>query len=189
MGLWLLQESVRTWQQAGHTVDLRGLVAAAADVPALVAVVDPDDPEFLSPGDMPARIAAACVARGQPAPQSRPEIVRCILDSLALGHRRAVRAAQQISGRTVDSIHLVGGGAHNGLLCQLTADACALPVLAGPTEATALGNLLVQARALGAPLKDLQSMRALVRSTQDVRTYSPRHRDGAWDAAEAALWS
>ena len=98
---------------------------------------------------MPARIADACRARAQPLPADPVQTIRCIVDSLALAHRRTVRQAQELSGREVDVIHVVGGGARNALLCQLTADACGLPVIAGPVEATALGNVLVQARALG----------------------------------------
>ena len=118
-------------------------------MPAFTAVVDPDDDRFLPPGDMPARIAAACARTGQTPPQSQAETVRCILDSLALAYRRTVRRAAELSGRDVEVVHVVGGGARNTLLCQLTADACGLPVLAGPVEAAALGNALVQARAGG----------------------------------------
>ena len=146
MGLWLLQECQRTWARRRPAADLAELLAAAAQVPAFTAVVDADDPRFLPPGDMPARIAEACAATGQTPPQSQAETVRCILDSLALAYRRTVRRAAELSGRDVEVVHLVGGGARNTLLCQLTADACGLPVLAGPVEAAALGNALVQAR-------------------------------------------
>src|SRR3712207_6147525 len=149
MGLWLLQEAQRTWAGAGLVADLPDLLASAAQVPAFTAIVDPDDPRFLPPGDMPARIAEVCRETGQTPPQSQAETVRCILDSLALAYRRSVRSAAELSGRDVEVVHLVGGGARNTLLCQLTADACGLPVLAGPVEAAALGNALVQARAGG----------------------------------------
>ncbi|MFT7868159.1 MULTISPECIES: rhamnulokinase [Amycolatopsis] len=182
MGLWVLSETLRTWS----TSDLPGLLAAAAAAPALAAVVDIDAPEFLPPGDMPARLAAACEATGQQPPAERAAVVRCILDSLALAYRRTLRAAASITGRTIDVVHIVGGGARNELLCRLTADACGVPVLAGPVEAAALGNVLVQARALGEDLPDLASMRALVRETQEVRRYEPSGV-GDWDAAEARL--
>ena len=107
-------------------------------------------------------------------PRSRVELVRCILDSLADAYGRTVREAARLSGRSVELVHLVGGGARNTLLCQLTADACGVPVLAGPVEATALGNVLVQARASGLVAGDLETLRALVRSTQDIRRYEPR---------------
>jgi rhamnulokinase len=185
MGLWLLQESQRTWAAAGLPADLPDLLAAAAGVPAFTAVIDPDDPRFLPPGDMPTRIAEACVETGQTPPQSQAETVRCILDSLALAYRRAVRRAAGLSGRDVEVVHLVGGGARNELLCQLTADACGLPVVAGPVEAAALGNVLVQARAGGALGGGLADLRALLRATQRVRTFTPSAaaRPG-WDAAE-----
>jgi rhamnulokinase len=172
MGLWLLQESVRTWRAAGMPVDLARLLRDAAAMPRR-AVVDPDDPGFLPPGDMPGRIAQACRRAGQPVPASPAETVRCILDSLALAHRDALDDAQRLSGRAVDVVHIVGGGARNALLCQLTADACGVPVEAGPVEATALGNIVVQARTLGLAGPDLHAMRALVRRTQRVKRYQP----------------
>jgi rhamnulokinase len=185
MGLWLLQECQRTWAAAGLRSDLPDLLAAAAHVPAFPALVDADDPRFLPPGDMPARVAEACSRTGQTPPQSQAETVRCILDSLALAYRRTVRRAAELSGRDVEVVHLVGGGARNSLLCQLTADACGLPVLAGPVEAAALGNALVQARAGGALSGGLAELRALLRSTQDVRTYRPTPgAETAWYAAE-----
>jgi rhamnulokinase len=174
MGLWLLQESLRTWELEGTPEQLPGLLIAAGELPAGGPIIDPDDPMFLPPGDMPARIAAACVEGDKPVPGTRPALVRCILDSLAVAYGRAVRDAARLAGRSVDVVHLVGGGARNTLLCQLTADACEVPVLAGPVEATALGNVLVQARARGLLSGDLETLRALVRSTQDIRRYEPR---------------
>jgi rhamnulokinase len=173
MGLWLLQESLRAWERTGQPADLPTLLAAAAGQPAGGPVVDPDDPSFLPPGDMPARIQAACRRTGQPAPEGQAQLVRCILDSLAAAFARTVHEVARLSGQEVDVVHLVGGGARNQLLCQLTADACGLPVLAGPVEATALGNILVQARAHGWVTGDLQSLRALLRETQEVRRYQP----------------
>ncbi|WP_189239148.1 rhamnulokinase [Planomonospora parontospora] len=183
MGLWLLQESLRAWGEP----DLPELLRRAADRPAFASVIDVDDAVFLPPGDMPARIADACRATGQPVPESPAAVVRCVLDSLALAHRRAVRQAQELSGRHVDAVHVVGGGARNALLCQLTADACGLPVVAGPVEATALGNVLVQARAAGVAGPGLPELRALVRETQDLVRYEPRGDARAWAAAEARL--
>ncbi len=185
MGLWLLQESARAWSGAGRPASLDGLLAGAARAKPLRAVVDPHDPAFLPPGDMPARIAAACRRTGQPAPANQAETVRCILDSLALAHRRAVHQAQELSGRSADTVHIVGGGARNELLCQLTADACQLPVLAGPAEAAALGNILVQARTLGAGPSGLPGMRALVRGTQPLRRYEPTGTAAPWLEAAA----
>jgi rhamnulokinase len=172
-GLWLLQESLRVWERAGLPADLPGLLAAAGALPAGGPVVDPDDAAFLPPGDMPARIQAACRRTGQRVPDGQAELVRCIMDSLAAAFARTVRDAARLSGREVEIVHLVGGGARNQLLCQLTADACELPVAAGPVEATALGNVLVQARAHGSVGGDLDALRALLRATQKVRRYQP----------------
>ena len=187
MGLWLVQESLRTWEEGGTPLPLERLLHEAAAVPPRTFLIDPDDPTLLHPGDMPARIADACRRTGQPPPRTPAETVRCILDSLALAYRSTVRAAQQLAGRSVDVVHLVGGGARNELLCQLTADACGLPVEAGPVEAAALGNVLVQARAAGAVPTDLAGLRALVRRTQPVRRHEPCGSSSAWDDAERRL--
>ena len=183
-GLWLLQQSLRCWP--GSSLD--DLLAEAARLPPLRFVIDPDDPVFVPPGDMPGRIATWLAARGEAVPGGPAETVRCILDSMALGHRRAIAEAQSLSGRHADVVHIVGGGARNALLCQLTADATGLPVIAGPAEATALGNVLVQARALGAAPGDLAGMRALIRSTQPLRSFAPaRGGTRAWAQAAARI--
>jgi rhamnulokinase len=181
MGLWPLQEAMREWGSPA----IGDLLQAAAREPARAHVVDLDDPIFLPPGDMCGRLSRAA-GLGSPDPAV---LTRCILDSLALAHRRAVRQAQELAGRSVDAVHIVGGGARNELLCQLTADACGLPVLAGPVEATALGNVLVQARTAGVVEGDLASMRALLRETQPVVRYSPSGDEGQWRAAERRLGS
>ncbi len=185
-GLWLLQESLRTWAADG-AADLDDLLTAAARLPALRWVIDADDPALVAPGDMPARIAAACAAAGQDPPAGRAETVRCILDSLALAHRRAVLDVQELSGRHADTVHLVGGGARNDLLCQLTADACGLPVVAGPVEASAVGNILVQARALRAAPGDLAGLRAVVRASTGLRHFQPAGSPDRWRAAAHRL--
>jgi sugar (pentulose or hexulose) kinase len=183
MGLWLLQESLRRWPGAS----LGALLAEAARTPALRFVINPDDPVFLPPGDMPARIGSWLSGRGETVPETPAETVRCILDSLALAYRRAIMQVQALSGRHADVVHIVGGGARNELLCQLTADATGVPVTAGPAEATALGNVLVQARALGAAPGDLAGMRAVLRSSQPLRRYAPSGNPAAWSAAEARI--
>jgi rhamnulokinase len=183
MGLWLLQECLREWGDP----PLAPLLASAADEPGLAAVVDAGDPAFIPPGDMPARIAAASIRLGGAAPASAPATVRCILDSLALAHRRTVREAAALAVRQVDVVHVVGGGARNALLCQLTADACGVPVVAGPVEAAALGNVLVQARALGAVSGGLADLRELLRRSQPLARYEPTGDPAAWDTAEEAL--
>jgi len=182
-GLWLLQESLRAWPGAS----LGSLLDEAARLPSLRFVIDPDDPVFLPPGDMPGRIAAWLGDRGDAVPAGPAETVRCILDSLALAYRRAIAEAQSLSGRHADVVHVVGGGARNALLCQLTADATGLPVIAGPAEATCFGNVLVQARALGAAPGDLAGMRALIRSTQPLRSFSPAGDGAAWADAAARI--
>ncbi|MEU4148827.1 rhamnulokinase family protein [Streptomyces sp. NPDC026659] len=183
MGLWLLQECLRSWNDP----DLPQLLAEAAESEPLRSVVDASDPAFLVPGDMPHRIAAACRATDQPVPQTRAATVRCVLDSLALAHRRAVLDAQRLADHPVDVVHLVGGGARNDLLCQLTADACELPLVAGPAEAAALGNVLVQSRTHGDIGPTLTGMRALVADTQPLKRYEPRGAPEAWRRAERRL--
>ncbi len=173
MGLWLLQESIRTWSRRGVDADLSELLAAAAALPPGPRV-DATDPAFLAPGDMPARIARACRDAGDAVPESPPEVVRCILDSLAAAFAAAIDDAERLSGRPVEVVHVVGGGAQNTLLCQLTADACRRPVVAGPVEATALGNLLVQARTHGAVAGDLPALRERIRRAATLTRYTPR---------------
>lgn len=174
MGLWLLQESLREWEVRGPAVDLATVLAEAAALPPGGPTVDADTGAFLAPGDMPARIAAACRERDQPVPAGQAAVVRCIVDSLAAAFARGLHDAERLSGTALSVVHLVGGGARNPLLCQLTADATGLPVVAGPVEATALGNLVVQARTLGVLAGDRWALRALVRSTQTVTTFQPR---------------
>jgi rhamnulokinase len=168
-GLWLLQECQRVWENT----DVTALLAEAAALPRR-AVIDVNDARFLPPGDMPTRIATACTETGQPAPGTPAEFTRCVLDSLANAYQSTIADAARLSEQRVDVVHVVGGGARNGLLCQLTADACRLPVIAGPVEATALGNVLVQARAHGAFAGGLDTMRDLLRRTQRLRVYQPR---------------
>jgi rhamnulokinase len=183
-GLWLLQECQRHWGTAAGPIE--ALLSAAAALPPLRFVIDADDPVFLPPDDMPARIAAWLGARGRPVPASPAEFTRCILDSLALAYRRALSDAQELSGRHADVVHVVGGGSRNELLCQLTADATGLPVVAGPAEATALGNVLVQARAHGIAPDSLSGLRALLRASPAVaalRRFTPSGDTRAWAAA------
>ncbi|GAA3891601.1 rhamnulokinase family protein [Leifsonia kafniensis] len=174
MGLWLLSESVRTWERGGETISLTELLAAAAAVTTPVAIFDADDPRFMAPGDMPTRIADYCSEHALPVPQSRAEFVRSIIESLADAFGSAVRTASELSGRRVDVVHIVGGGSQNELLCQLTADRLGVPVLAGPVEATAIGNVLVQARTQGLVTGDLESLRGLVARTFAPVRYQPR---------------
>ena len=176
MGLWILSETDRGWQREGQEIDLADLLAAAADVPGTVAVFDVDDARFLPPGDMPSRIAAWCEEHGAAAPQSRAEIARSIIESLAQAFADAAHEAGRIGGVDVRGIHIVGGGSLNELLCRRTADRAGVPVLAGPVEATALGNILVQARAAGLVSGSLEALRDLVARTHEPRRYEPGAR-------------
>jgi rhamnulokinase len=173
MGLWLLNECLRTWERAGSPTELGPLLVAAGEVPDGGPVIDPDDPVLLPPGDMPTRIVEALRRAEQQVPADRPSLVRCIFDSLAAAYARTVDDMRRLSGREIEALHIVGGGAQNALLCRLAARATQLPVLAGPVEATALGNILVQARATGAVDGDLPRLRELVRDTQRITTYGP----------------
>lgn len=164
-GLWLLQESMRAWSRT----DLAPLLDEAAAVPAGGPVVDVDDDRFIPPGGMPERIAAAA---GRPS-LTPAETVRCIVDSLAAAYARTVRQAAELAGTGVDVIHIVGGGSQNELLCQSTADLAGLPVVAGPVEATALGNVVIQARAHGAAPASLEAVRARIAAATPLRRYDP----------------
>jgi rhamnulokinase len=176
MGLWLLSESVRWWERGGDTIDLPGLLAAAASVTTPVPVFDANDPRFLAPGDLPGRIAEWCAEHEVPAPRSRAEYTRSIIESLAEAFAQAVRTASLLSTVDVETIHIVGGGALNELLCRRIADRSGLPVLAGPVEATAIGNVLVQARAQGFAGGDLESLRAIVAAAFTPTRYKPTGR-------------
>jgi rhamnulokinase len=173
MGLWLLQESLRAWGLE-RPASLDSLLVEAAALPAGGPVFDPDDPLLFPPGNMPARIAEMCRRGDVAAPSTSAQVVRSILDSLAAAFARALRKAAELSGRDVRTIHLLGGGSRNELLCQLTADACELPVVAGPAEATAIGNALLQARTQRLRTGDLETLRALVRQSIPLRRFEPR---------------
>ena len=172
MGLWLVQECRRAWRDAGRDVGYDELHRAARDAPADVPLFDPDQPSLLRGGDMPTLIASACTAAGQQEPAGPGALIRSILVSLACKYRLVLEQLQRVTGRRVEVVHVVGGGVRNALLCQLTADVLGLPVLAGPEEATALGNVLVQARACG-ELSSLEQMRELVTRSVSVDRYDP----------------
>jgi len=172
MGLWLVQECRRAWRNAGRDLDYDELHTAAREAHAEVPLLDPDQPSLLRGGDMPTLIASACAAAGQPAPADPGAVIRSILVSLACKYRLVLEQLQLVSGRRVEVVHVVGGGVRNELLCQLTADVLGVPVLAGPEEATALGNVMVQARACG-ELSSLADMRELVARSVQVERYEP----------------
>jgi rhamnulokinase len=183
-GFWLLQECVRDWQAEGQRVDLDELRRAAQDVPGLRALFDVQDPGFAAPGAMTQRIIRVCERTSGVSLSSRAEILRCILDSMAVAIRHAVRDAARVSGREVRTVHIVGGGVANPLFCQLVADACGLPAVAGPTEAACWGNVLVQARALGVISGSLPELRSVVRRGVHLTTYLPASQEAAWARAD-----
>ncbi|SDD03331.1 rhamnulokinase [Glycomyces harbinensis] len=186
-GLWLLNESLAAWRRDGLDIDLAALLEDAAAAPRLRSVVDPDDPRFAEPGDMPGRIRAYCDETGQPVPQSPAQVAACVLDSLALAHRRAIDALEALTGEAVQTIHIVGGGANNTPLCQWTADATGRTVLAGPDEATALGNALVQAQALGLIAPGPAARRAAAAASARPRRHTPQGSTRPWEDAASRL--
>ena len=183
MGLWILQQCRATWAADGRSYGYAELVALAEAAPALQSCFDPNDARFLPPGHHPALIRAWCAEHGHPAPETHGAVVRCVLESLALAYRRVLRTIDALAGHTTRTIHVVGGGARNALLCQMTADATGVPVVAGPVEATVIGNALVQLIALG-ELKDIAEARALVAQLGDQQRYEPQNT-AAWDASDA----
>jgi len=180
-GLWLVQECRRTWAAQGETYSYAELADLAARAAPLRALVDPDAPEFGKPGDVPARIQAYCRRTGQAVPDSKAAVVRCALESLALKYRWVLEKLQATLGFRLEPLHIVGGGSQNGLLCQMAADACGCTVLAGPAEATALGNILVQCLALGR-VSSLAEGRQIVGLSFEPQHYQPQNR-AAWDDA------
>lgn len=176
MGLWLVQECRRVWDRAGQSHGYDELMRLAGEAPPFGSVVDPDDGSFILPESMPRALAEYCRKTGQPEPQGVGAVVRCALESLALRYRWVLEKLEALTGQPLGVIHVVGGGSQNELLCQLTADCCRREVLAGPVEATAIGNVLVQAVGLGV-VGSLAEAREVVRRSFDVRRYEPRADD------------
>lgn len=180
-GLWLVQTCRQAWRQAGDDLSYEEIARLAAEAPAHQAWVEPDDPRFIAPGDMPARIQAFCRERGQSAPETPGQIARVCFESLAFKYRWVLDRLEELTGVSIYTLHIVGGGARNELLNQMTANASGRRVLAGPYEATATGNILVQAMADG-EIADLAEGRALIRSSVELKRYEPASR-GAWEDA------
>jgi rhamnulokinase len=181
MGLWLVQECRRAWLRDGAAPDYAELVEQAASAPPDGPLFDPDQPELLTPGEMPSRIRALCVRSGQRDPVERGVLLRAIFESLACKYRHVLDELEAATGETIGTIHVTGGGSQNAFLCQLTADICDRLVLAGPVEAAALGNVLVQLHAFG-ELGSLDDMRELVRRSIAVTSYEPAGDRGPWPA-------
>jgi rhamnulokinase len=180
-GLWLLQECRRQWQREGHAYEWDDLLGMAAQAEPFRSLVDPDATTFLSPGNMPATLREYCKRTGQEQPESVGAVVRCCLESLALKYREVLHDLEGLVGHRLDTIRIVGGGSRNRILSQFTADACDRPVVAGPVEATALGNILVQAIARG-EIADVAAGRQAIAASVPLESYEPRDRAG-WDDA------
>ena len=173
MGTWLISETLRQWERDGNAAKLADVLAAAGQVTGDVTVFDVQDPRLLPPGDMPLRIAELCQEQGLRPPAGRAELMRSIVESLAAGFASALDAAERLASRPIRTVHIVGGGTLNRLLCQATAHRSGRPVLAGPVEATALGNIVIQARTLGAVPETLEEIRALIAKTHPPTRFEP----------------
>ncbi|MCZ6796193.1 MAG: rhamnulokinase [Planctomycetota bacterium] len=172
-GLWLLQECRRQWAREGREIDYAELAEIAASAPPARSWIHPNSAQFFDSGDMPRRIQASCEESGQPVPSTRGEILRCAIESLARAYLEVLRAIEQVTDQRIDELHIVGGGSRQHLLNQLTANVLGVPVIAGPSEAAAVGNLLLQAKATG-EIADLEQLRSVVASSFELKTYRPR---------------
>jgi rhamnulokinase len=181
-GLWLVQGCRKAWAKDG-SVSYEDLVKVAAGAPAFAAFIDPDCPDFLNPPDMPEAISDYCRRTGQKPPESRAAMIRSLLESLALKYRHVIDQLRLVLGHPIEKIHVIGGGSRIELLCRFTADATGLSVVAGPAEATAIGNILVQAMAMGR-VSSPAEIRAIIRESFELRTYEPADT-AAWDVAYA----
>jgi rhamnulokinase len=182
-GLWLLQEARRQWQREGHDYSWEELSAQARGAEPFRSLIDPDAADFLAPGQMVDAIHAYCRRTGQPAPESVGQVVRCCLESLALRYRWVLEALEQLAGRRLETVRIVGGGSQNRLLSQFAADACRRPIVTGPVEATALGNVMVQAIATG-HLASLAEGRAAIAASIQQEKFDPSP-DSGWEDAYA----
>lgn len=181
MGLWLVQECRRSFERQGKSLDYAELTQLANEAEAFRSLVDPNDPVFLSPQDMPTELSQWCQQTGQPAPETEGQFVRCALESLALKYREVLEGIESLTGERIEVIHIMGGGCKNVVLNQFTANACGRPVIAGPIEATALGNVLIQARASG-DISTLAEIRDVVRRSSEMQTFEPENVD-QWQQA------
>ena len=183
IGLWLIQESRREYKRRGQAYSFAELEQQALAAEPLHSFIDPDAPEFVAPGDLPSRIQEFCRKTGQPIPETVGAVMRCIYESLALKYRYAIEQLSAVTGRAFTTLHVLGGGTKDRLLCQMTADCCGLTVKAGPVEATALGNIMIQLKALGL-LDSITQGRRLIAETEFIKTYTPSTQNYAeWNAA------
>jgi rhamnulokinase len=181
MGLWIIQECKREWDRRGESYGYGELADMAAKEAPFIAFIDPDDDMFYAPGQMPEKIQQYCRKTNQNVPQTKGEILRCVFDSLAMKYRWSMEKLEIITGKTLDALHIVGGGTQNKLLNQLTANAIKKPVICGPVEATATGNLMIQAMALG-EVANLREIREVVKNSFPTEDYEPKESD-RWDEA------
>ncbi len=181
MGLWLIQECKRHWDNKGQGCTFAELDEKVIHAKPFISFVDPDDISFIAPGNMPERIREYCRKTGQPVPETKGEVVRCITQSLALKYRMTLEKLEDLLGRKLPVIHMVGGGIKDKLLCRFTAEATGRSVIAGPIEASSIGNILVQAMALG-NVKDLKEIRSIVKASFPIVTYTPTEKE-LWDKA------
>lgn len=179
IGLWLIQESRRQWQREGQDYSFAQLEKLALAAKPFQCFIDPDAPEFVPQGDLPGRVREFCEKTGQYVPQTVGEVMRCIYESLALKYRFALGQLSETTGKRFSALHVLGGGTKDGLLCRMAADCTGIPVLAGPVEATALGNIMLQLIALG-EVKDVDEGRALIARTETVKRFAPGEQD-AWN--------
>ncbi|HSO84973.1 MAG TPA: rhamnulokinase [Draconibacterium sp.] len=180
MGMWLIQECKRIWDQENE-LDWQQIVDLSNAVVPFKSLINPDDPMFLNPGNMPIAIQDFCAKTNQPIPETKGEIARCIYDSLVLKYKFTIKQIESVTGKKIEKLHIIGGGAHNKIMNQLTADATGIQVIAGPTEATAIGNIMLQAKALG-KVKSLPEIREIVRNSFEVTKYKPSPKLD-WEAA------
>jgi sugar (pentulose or hexulose) kinase len=185
MGLWLVQECRREWMRAGEEISFDALTQLAAESEAFVAVIDPDVDDFIHPGDMPGRIRKFCADSNQRMPQTKGQIIRIILESIALKYRLVLERLQELTGKRFDPVHIIGGGTKNKLLNQFAADATERTVIAGPAEATAIGNILMQSIGMN-HLGGLADAREIVRASFEPEIYEPTH-NADWDEAYSRI--
>jgi len=181
MGLWLIQESRRQWDREGELLSFDELEKQANEAEPFASLIDPDYPEFQTPGNMPKRIKKYCERTGQKIPETKGEIVRCIAESLAFKYRKTIEGMEEVNGKEYNVVHIVGGGIKDKMICKFTANATKRVVEAGPVEATSIGNVLVQAMAVGA-IKDLTEGRQVVKNSFDIARYEPANSE-VWDSA------
>lgn len=181
MGLWLIQESRRQWAREGEELSFDELERQANEAEPFASLIDPDYCEFQTPGNMPQRIKDYCARTNQKVPETKGEVIRCIAQSLGFRYRATVEGMEEVTGNKYNVINIVGGGIKDKMICQFTANATKRRVSTGPVEATSIGNVIVQAMAMGA-IKDLDEGRSVVKNSFDIKIYEPQDSD-AWDAA------